>query len=260
MLGAIVGDVVGSRFEFNNYRAKDFQLFHSSCFPTDDSIMTLAVCQALLECKGHYTGLEKMAQNWLQEFGRWYPDAGYGGRFNQWIYSSNPKPYNSWGNGSAMRVSPVAYVANTLAEVKQLSYQVTCITHNHPEGIKGAEATAVATYMALHSATKTEIHQAMEQYYKLDFTLDEIRPTYEFNESCQDTVPQALQAFFESTDFEDAIRNGVSIGGDTDTIGAITGAVAGAYYGVPEEIAVKTWEYLDVTEKAVLKAFEEYFR
>lgn len=256
MLGAIVGDVVGSRFEFDNYRAKDFELFHSSCFPTDDSIMTLAICQALLESKGNYEDLEQRTQVWLQEFGRWYPDAGYGGRFNQWIYSQKPEPYNSWGNGSAMRVSPVAYVAKSLEEVKQLAYKVTCVTHNHPEGIKGAEATAVATYMALHGADKAEIRKAMEKYYKLDFTLDEIRPTYEFNESCQDTVPQALQAFFEAKDFEDAIRNGVSIGGDTDTIGAITGAVAGAYYGVPEAIAAKTWEYLDVTQRAVLQAFE----
>lgn len=257
MLGAIVGDVVGSRFEFDNYLAKDFELFHRECFPTDDSIMTLAVAQALMDSKADFSDLELQARVWLQEFGRWYPDAGYGGRFNGWIYSKNPQPYNSWGNGSAMRVSPVAYFAKDLEEVKLLSHKVTCITHNHPEGLKGAEATAVATFMALHGAGKAEIHAAMKEYYSLDFTLDEIRPIYEFNESCQETVPQSLVAFLESESFEDAIRNAISIGGDSDTLGAITGAIAGAYYGVPEDLAVKTREYLDETERAVLKKFEE---
>ena len=256
MLGALVGDIVGSRFEFDNYRAKDFELFAADCFPTDDSIMTLAICAALLECQGDYSKLEKATVAWMQKFGRRYPDGGYGGRFDRWIYTADPQPYNSWGNGSAMRVSPVAYVAGSLEEVKKLSYQVTCVTHNHPEGLKGAEATAVATYMALQGADKEEIRKVItEEYYPLDFTLDEIRDSYEFNESCQDTVPQALQAFFEAADFEDTIRNGVSIGGDTDTIGAIAGAVAGAYYGVPEAIAVKALTYLDETQKAVLARF-----
>lgn len=258
MLGAIVGDIVGSRFEFNNYRAKDFELFSAKCFATDDSIMTLAVCTALSKCKPDYSDLEKLAVEWMQSFGRMYPDAGYGGRFCQWIDSFNPQPYNSWGNGSAMRVSPVAYVAKSLEEVKELSYKVTCVTHNHLEGIKGAEATAIATYMALHGATMAEIRDIIiKDYYKIDFSLAEIRGTYEFNESCQDTVPQAMEAFFESINFEDAVRNAISVGGDSDTLAAITCAVAGAYYGVPEEIANKAMEYLDSTGKAVLENFSK---
>lgn len=257
MLGAIVGDIVGSRFEFNNYKAKSFELFTKDCFATDDTIMTLAVCTALDQCKPDYSDLEKQTIAWMQAIGRMYPNAGYGGRFGWWLETLEPKPYNSWGNGSAMRVSPVAYIAHSLEEVKELSYKVTCVTHNHPEGLKGAEATAVATYMALHGATKEQIREVMtKDYYQLDFTLDKIRPTYKFNESCQYTVPQALEAFFEATDFEDAIRNAISIGGDSDTLGAITGAVAGAYYGVPEEIAEKALEYLDRTEKAILLKFE----
>lgn len=256
MLGAIVGDIVGSRFEFDNYRAKDFEFFNDKCFATDDTIMTLAICTALDQCKPDYSDLEKQAVGWMQDFGRMYPNAGYGSKFTRWIDSIDPQPYNSWGNGSAMRVSPVAYIAKSIEEVKELSYKVTCVTHNHPEGIKGAEAAAVATYMALHGASKEEIRDVIEnEYYDIDFTLGEIRDTYEFNESCQDTVPQALQAFFESESFEDAIRNAISIGGDSDTLGAITGAVAGAYYGVPEEIGEKAMAYLDITGKAVVKRF-----
>lgn len=256
MLGAIVGDIVGSRFEFDNYRAKDFEFFNDKCFATDDTIMTLAICTALNQCKPDYSDLEKQAVGWMQDFGRMYPNAGYGSKFIRWIDSLDPQPYNSWGNGSAMRVSPVAYIAKSIEEVKALSYKVTCITHNHPEGIKGAEATAIATYMALHGASKEEIRDIIiNEYYNIDFTLGKIRDTYEFNESCQDTVPQALQAFFESENFEDAIRNAISIGGDSDTLGAITGAVAGAYYGVPEEIEEKAIAYLDITCKAVIKRF-----
>lgn len=256
ILGAIIGDIVGSRFEFDNYRAKDFEFFNDKCFATDDTIMTLAICTALDQCKPDYSDLEKQAVGWMQEFGRMYPGAGYGGKFCRWIDSIDPQPYNSWGNGSAMRVSPVAYVAKSLEEVKLLSYKVTYVTHNHPEGIKGAEATAVATFMALHGASKEEIRDVIiNGYYNMDFTLDEIRDTYEFNESCQDTVPQALQAFFESESFEDAIRNAISIGGDSDTLGAIAGAVAGAFYGVPEEIEERAMMYLDITGKAVIKRF-----
>ena len=261
LLGAIVGDIVGSRFEFDNHRSKDFDMFHRDCSPTDDSIMTMAVCVALMDCKPDYSNLEQKAVEWMQEFGKVYPHAGYGGRFRRWIVAADPKPYNSWGNGSAMRVSPVAYVAKSMDEVKELSRLVTQVTHNHPEGIKGAEATAVATYMALHGASKQEIHELITaNYYALDFTLDAIRSTYRFNESCQHTVPQALEAFFEAEDFESTLRNGISIGGDSDTIGAIAGAVAGAYYGIPQEIADQAWRYLDKTQKAVLRKFMEHIK
>lgn len=245
ILGAVLGDIIGSRFEWVNYKAKDFELFNEKCFFTDDSVMTLAVGQALKECYGDYADLSKEAIKSMQSIGKQYFDCDYGGSFRLWLNSPYPEPYNSWGNGAAMRVSACAYFATSLEEAKDLSYKVTAVTHNHKEGLKGAEATTVATYMALHGSTKEEIREYItNNYYTLEFTLDDIRADYEFDVSCQGSVPQALQAFFESTDYEDAIRNAVSIGGDSDTIAAISGAVAGAYYGVPEEIKEKSIDFL----------------
>jgi len=260
MLGAIVGDVVGSIYEFHNHRSKDFPLFNKKCFATDDSIMTLAIAKALVEWKKNGGDLSKLAVKYMQEIGRPYPYCGYGGRFLGWIYDKYPLPYNSFGNGAAMRVSPVAYVADSIEEVKELSKAVTEVSHNHPEGIKGAEATAVATWMALHDYRMEEIRRYIcENYYKLDFTLDDIRDTYRFNETCQDTVPQAIEAFLESDSFEDAIRCAISVGGDSDTLAAITCGIAGAYYGVPEKIGKKTRTYLDQRLTAVLDEFEATF-
>ena len=261
MLGAIVGDIVGSRFEWHNIKTKDFNLFNAACFATDDSIMTLAVAKALLSYeRGDYEKLRRDAVNCMIEVGRPYNDCGYGGAFYAWLYGDVHKPYNSFGNGSAMRVSPVAYVAESLDECKLLSLAVTDITHNHPEGIKGAEATAVATYLALHGASKDEIKDyIVKNYYDFHSALDEIRKTYRFNETCQMTVPQALTAFWESTSFVDAIKNAVSIGGDSDTVAAIAGAVAGAFYGVPTDCEKTASVFLDDRLTEILDAFEEKY-
>ena len=246
MWGAIIGDIVGSRFEFNNIKTKDFNLFDERCFFTDDSVMTIAVYQALKDCNGDYSNLSQHAIARMKEYGRRYPDRGYGSRFVWWLFSSDVKPYNSLGNGAAMRVSAVAYFANSIEQVKQLSYDVTAVTHNHPEGIKGAEATAVAVYLAKCGKSKEEIAQYVsDNYYPLNFTVDEIRPAYRFNETCQDTVPQAIKAFVESESFEDALRIAVSLGGDTDTLAAICMAIAEAYYGIPQQFIDQAKTYLD---------------
>jgi len=248
MLGAIIGDVVGSRFEFDNIKRKDFPLFDEHCDFTDDSVMTLAIAAALLNSKKDYSDLKEKAVEYMQKFGReTYPwGRGYGGMFKEWLHSDDPQPYNSWGNGAAMRVSPCGFFGKDIEEVKIISKCMTEVTHNHPEGIKGAEATSVVVFMAKNGSKIPEIKKYIcDNYYNIDFTIDKIRPFYGFAESCQETVPQALEAFFESTDFEDAIRNAVSIGGDSDTIAAITGGVAEAYYGIPEKIKKAVLPYLD---------------
>ena len=306
MIGAIVGDIAGSRFEFHNRKTKDFTLLVSrdevperprpkkgdkprrlgeallgggsllssmlkdnavqerSCYFTDDSVMTLAVADAIMKWReaggGPYYALSAEAVMSMQAFGRRYPHAGYGGAFRRWLGAANPEPYNSWGNGAAMRVSACGWAGRTLDDVKAMSRAVTEVTHNHPEGIKGAEATAVATFFARTGTSMDEIKEVVvRDYYPLDFTLDEIRPGYEFDVSCQGSVPQALEAFFESTSFEDAIRNAISIGGDSDTIGAICGAVAGAFYGVPDDICAKAETFLDVHLLKTLHDFERVF-
>lgn len=260
MLGAIIGDIVGSRFEWNNNRSKQFDLLTYKCSVTDDSIMSLAIAKALLESTSDYSDLSENAVKFMQGIGRHYPDCGYGGRFREWIHSDNPKPYGSYGNGSAMRVSACGFVANSLEEAKQLSKAVTEVTHNHPEGLKGAEATAVAIFLARSGKNLLEIRDYItKNYYPLNFTLDGIRDSYEFNESCQDTVPQALEAFFESKDFEDAIRNAISIGGDSDTLAAITGGIAEAYYGIPTEIRKHAITFLDKRLLKILVAFENKY-
>lgn len=260
MLGAIIGDIVGSRFEWDNYKRKDFEFFTKECMPTDDSIMSLAIGAGLLKSQPDYENLEKNTVEYMQSLGRKYPYCGYGVSFYFWIFGDDPKPYNSYGNGAAMRVSGAGTVASTLEEALELSKRVTVISHNHPEGIKGAQATAAAIYLAKTGSTKEEIKDYINQnFYKIDFTLDEIRDTYEFNEICQRTVPQALEAFFESTDFEDAIRNAISIGGDSDTIGAICGGIAEVYYGVPRNIRNQAIVFLDETLLSFLNQFEEAY-
>lgn len=196
MLGAIIGDIVGSRFEWNNNRSKEFELLTHKCFSTDDSIMTLAIAKAILDSAGNIDSLPGNAVKSMQELGRIYPNAGYGERFSGWLSSDDPQPYRSWGNGAAMRVSACGFAATTLEEAKSLSYKVTAVTHNHPEGLKGAEATAVAIFMAKSGSSLLEIQDYINKYYyKIDFKLDDIRTSYQFNESCQETVPQALEAF-----------------------------------------------------------------
>ena len=257
MIGAIIGDIVGSRFEWNNIKSKDFDLFTAGCFFTDDSVMTIAVADALIRAKGDFKLLPEYTVESMRRIGRPYPDCGYGGSFYHWMYSNDPKPYCSYGNGAAMRVSACGFMAKSLEEAIVLSEAVTGVTHNHPEGIKGAEATAVAIYLARSGYSIEEIQQRIStKYCPMDFTLDEIRDTYEFNETCQDTVPQALKAFFESLDFEDAIRNAISLGGDSDTLAAITGGIAEAYYGVPQGIKKKALKYLD---KELLQIVERFY-
>ncbi len=260
MLGAIIGDIVGSRFEWNNNKSKDFEFLTYKCFPTDDSIMTLALAQAILVSRSDYSNLSKNAVECMQAVGRNYPDCGYGGGFRSWIFSDEPKPYNSFGNGAAMRVSAAGFAANSLDEAKLISKKITEVTHNHPEGIKGAEAVATAIFMAKAGKSMLEIRDYIdENYYPMNFTLDQIRPSYQFNETCQDTVPQALMAFFESTGFEDAIRNAISIGGDSDTIAAICGGVAEAYYGIPADIRKHALTFLDKQLLQLLVAFENKY-
>ncbi len=273
MIGAIIGDIVGSRFEFNNHRSKDFELFTDECFVTDDSIMTLAVAKAIMEtCRTFepsvvtsgfsdefYSVLERNTIRYMQEIGRKYPNCGYGSRFYQWIFSDNPRPYNSFGNGAAMRISPVGFVARSEKEAVKMSKVVTSVSHNHAEGIKGAEATVIAIFMARTGSSKEEIRSRITRdYYELDFTLDEIRNTYEFNETCQGTVPEAIEAFLESTSFEDAIRNAISIGGDSDTLAAITGGLAEAYYGVPTDMEEKALTYLDPLLRSIYDEWQNF--
>lgn len=260
MMGAIIGDIAGSRFEASNHKSKDFELFTPHCSVTDDSIMTLAIAKAILECRNNKESLGELAVEHMQALGRLYPYCGFGGLFIQWVFSDDPEPYNSYGNGAAMRVSPCGYAAGSLEEAKELSRRVTEVTHNHPEGLKGAEATTVAVYLANAGRDLLEIREYIHtHYYPMTFTLDGIRPTYRFQASCQESVPQALIAFFESTGFEDAIRNAVSIGGDSDTIAAIAGAVAGAYYGIPEEIREEALSFLDERLVGILEEFERRY-
>ena len=254
MLGAIVGDIVGSIYEFNNHRSKAFPLFGGACDFTDDSVLTVAVADCLMN-QGNYA-------EYIKNYARKYPNRGYGGRFAQWIRFESMEPYNSWGNGSAMRVSSIGFAFNTLPLVLAESKKSAEVTHNHPEGIKGAQATAVAIYMARKGQTKEQIKAAIAKSfnYDLDRTLNEIRPVYKFNESCQETVPEAIIAFLESTNFEDAIRNGISLGGDSDTLTCITGGIAEAFYGgVPKNIADKALSYLPKEMREVVDEFRERY-
>ena len=246
MLGAIIGDIAGSKYEWINIKSKDFEFMDKECSVTDDSIMSLAIARALIEYRNEGGDLSERAIAAMQELGRKYRHAGYGVMFKKWIDSENPLPYYSYGNGAAMRVSACGFAATSLDEAKELSHKVTAVTHNHPEGLKGAEATAVAIYLARTGYDIFEIGDYIhENYYELFFSIDEIRDTYEFNESCQGTVPQAIMAFLDSNSFEDAIRNAISIGGDSDTIAAIAGGIAEAYYGIPEDIKTKVLTFLD---------------
>ena len=263
MIGAIAGDIAGQPYEFNNIKTKNFIFFSTLCRPTDDSAMTLAVAQALLDTDGRVEGLAEAAVRRMQEVGRRNPRAGYGGHFRYWLREDDPQPYNSWGNGAAMRVSGCGWAGRTLEEALALSDAVTGVSHNHPEGIKGARATTAAIFLLRTGTPVEEVRRhIVENYYPLDFTLDEIRPDYEFNESCQETVPQALVAFFEAKDYEDTIRNAISIGGDSDTLACIAGAIAEARWPVPFwvcEDADPRLKRFDSQLPSVLAEFEKRF-
>lgn len=255
MLGAIIGDIVGSVYEFNNTKRKDFPLFCEESNYTDDTVMSMAVLEALMD----YFNDEWHrfpVKSYLVDFANKYPcpKGGYGGRFRKWLFDPRQlspdgerHPYKSWGNGSAMRVSAVGWLSESFEQAEDLAKFSAEVTHNHPEGIKGAQATAVAIYMARHGKSKEEIRSLIEQRYgyNLHRTCDEIRPTYKFDESCQGTVPEAIIAFLESSDFEDAIRLAVSLGGDSDTLACITGGIAEAFYKhIPDWIRCEAYHRL----------------
>ncbi|MDY0079413.1 MAG: ADP-ribosylglycohydrolase family protein [Ignavibacteriaceae bacterium] len=253
MLGAVIGDIVGSRFEFANHRSKEFELLHSSCFVTDDSILTFATYDAIAN--------NLLFSEAYKKWTRLYPDKGYGGNFRFWAFSDNMKPYNSYGNGSAMRVSPCGWASDDLPTVLSLAEKSAAATHNHPEGIKGALATAHAVFLARMKHSKQDIKKNIEltYNYSLDFDFDELVRNYRFDVSCQGTVPQALFTFLISDSFEDSLRNAVCIGGDSDTLAAVNGAVAEAFYGIPRDIQNKALVFLDSTLLALLSQFQKQY-
>ncbi|MGF1458242.1 MAG: ADP-ribosylglycohydrolase family protein [Leptolyngbyaceae cyanobacterium] len=252
MLGAIAGDMIGSVYEFNNRRRKDFPLFTAETTFTDDTILSVAVADVLLN-GGSY------AQAFKDYYWRYpNPSGSYGARFHQWAASPSLTPYNSWGNGSAMRVSPVGFAAETLADALTQAEATAAVTHNHPEGIKGAQATAAAIFLGRQGKSKAAIREYVSQTfgYDLQRTVDEIRPVYTFNESCQGTVPEAIIAFLDAADFEDAIRNAVSLGGDSDTLTCITGGIAHGFYGtIPDILRQPVWERLDPPLREIVEKF-----
>jgi ADP-ribosylglycohydrolase len=254
MLGAIVGDIIGSVHEFIGTKTKDFPLFVPDSTFTDDTVLTVAVAdwvtsgQDLVELLHDYTHA--------------YPGRSYGLSYSRWANARSHQPYMSFGNGAAMRVSPVGFAFDTIEEVLAWAERSAAVTHNHREGIRGAQATAAAVFYARRSRDKDEMRRNLESRfgYDLGARLDDLRPTYRFNETCQDTVPQALIAFLEATDYEDAIRNAVSLGGDADTLACIAGGIAEAYYGgVPEEIAAPSMRLLDGRLTTVLHRFRERY-
>lgn len=253
MLGAIIGDIIGSRFEFNNTHSIDFELFTPECDFTDDTVCTIAVADALL--KGIPFG--DSLHSWCRRYP--YPKGAYGGSFTRWIHDDNPRPYHSFGNGSAMRVSPCGWISRDREIVLRKACESAECTHNHPEGIKGALCVADCMYHArTGNGMSRLIDLATKEYgYNLEMTCDSIRKTNSFNETCQVTVPQAIVCFLESTDFESAIRLAVSIGGDSDTIAAITGSIAEAYYGIPEHIKNSAFEYLPGEFLSIVHRFKK---
>lgn len=248
MLGSIIGDVVGSVYEFNNYRAKDFSpFFHINASFTDDTVCTVAVAEALID--------GKCPARTLKEWGeRYWSNGGWGRSFALWLGSDSLEPYGSYGNGAAMRVSPAGLLAKSLDQAQALAVKVTEVTHSHPEGMRGAAATASAVYLARTGSSAADIRDYVTDMFGYDLTktVDEIRPGYVFNETCQRTVPEALTCVLEATDFEDAIRNAISIGGDSDTVAAIAGGVAEALFGVPDHIVSEVWAKLPIDMRQVM--------
>lgn len=265
MRGATLGDIVGSRFEWHPIKTKDFEFINNTkCFYTDDSVMTIAVAEVLLQTAPEITE-EAFKANLISNMHKWgamHPDCGFGGHFYRWIMNGETEPYNSWGNGSAMRVSPVGWFFRDLDRTREVARWTAEVTHNHPEGIKGAEATASVIYLARTGSTKEEIKKYIEDEfgYNLNRSLDEIRPNYEFDESCMGTVPEAIICFLEGTDYEDILRNAISLGGDADTLAAIAGSMAEACYGIPQLIREGCLELLEPDMVDVIWKFEELVR
>ena len=262
MLGAIFGDIIGSHYEFDPTKNYDFQLLHEDSCPTDDTVMTLAVAKALME---HYADdddtIHRAVVKEMQALGRKYHNAGYGGRFYHWLDEYEPRPYHSFGNGSGMRVSPVGWIYPNLNHTLRVAKLTAEVTHNHPEGIKGAQAIAGAMYLARTGHDKDFIKEYLSNTfrYDLDRTLDDIRPTYEFDVTCQGSVPEAIIAFLESDSYEDAIRKAVSLGGDADTQACMAGAIAEAFYGdVPQEFKQEALDRLPDDLREIAERFEEF--
>lgn len=242
MLGALIGDMIGAPYEFDRGdKTKEFPLFQAASQFTDDSVMSTAIAEALLQCGSDADDdtVMKACTECMQKWGRRYPDAGYGARFIHWIHAGDPQPYNSFGNGSAMRVSAAGWLYDSLEKTRHIAALTAKVSHNHPEGIKGAEAAASVIWLARNGYNKKQIREYVtaEFGYDLSRTCDEIRPVYYHVESCQETVPEAITAFLEGEDFEDVIRTAVSLGGDCDTLTCIAGSIAEAFYGIPAEIA-----------------------
>ena len=256
ILGAVAGDIIGSVYERNNIHTTDFVLFSPFCRFTDDSVMTLAVAKWLTV--GDLT--EQALIRRMQELGRKYKDAGYGGNFRKWLFDEQPQPYNSWGNGSAMRVSPVGWYASTLEEAMQLAEITAKVSHNHPEGVKGAQAIAAAMFWAREGKSKADIKNRLQEtfHYDLERTLDEIRPHYHFDVSCQGSVPEAIRAYLEGRDFEEVIRLAISIGGDSDTIGAMAGSIAACTYPVPAHIHQRCTRILTADLNTIMNDFTSF--
>ena len=259
MIGAILGDIIGSPYEFDmGDKTKVFPLFSRHSAFTDDTVMTIAVAEALMDAPGSEAEITKALITSMQKWGRRYPYAGYGLRFGAWLRSKDPQPYNSFGNGSAMRVSPAAWLYGDLETVRKMARLTAIVTHNHPEGIKGAEATACAIFLGRTGSTKGQIKAFLEKAfgYDLSRSCNEIRPTYHHVESCQETVPEAITAFLEGESFEDVIRTAVSLGGDCDTLTCIAGSMAEGFYGVPQDLKKACCDRLDPAILKVLKRFE----
>ena len=244
MYGAILGDMIGAPYEFDQGdKSKDFMMWNKRVHFTDDTVMTIAVAEALMDA-GLDAGEEEIKTavvKSMQKWGNKYPDAGYGGRFIGWLAEKNPRPYGSWGNGSAMRVSAAGWLYDTLERTREVAGWTAEVTHDHPEGVKGAEVTAGAIFLARTGSSKDEIREYIikEFGYDLSRTCDEIRPSYHHVESCQETVPEAVTAFLEGEDFEDVIRTAVSLGGDCDTLTCIAGSIAEAFYGISDEMKLE---------------------
>ena len=253
MLGAMIGDIVGSVFEWDNIKSTKFPFFSPKGFFTDDSVLTAATAQAILSGTSYTEA--------YQDFSRRYPGRGYGGNFQHWIYADDPQPYNSWGNGSAMRVSPVGFAFTSIEEVLEQAERSAEVTHDHPEGVKGAQAAALAVFLARQKVSKKEMRTEIANRfgYDMDRSLDQIRPVYIYDVSCQGSVPEAIIAFLESSNFEDAIRKAISIGGDSDTIACITGGIAEACYGIPEEIAQQAYTYLPEEFLGIIEDFRDKY-
>ena len=262
MIGAIMGDMIGAPYEFDRSpKTKEFPLFSRGSNFTDDSVMTVAVAEALMDTIGKSDDEIKDALvASMQKWGHRYPLAGYGGMFYEWLLTKNPKPYGSFGNGSAMRVSSAGWLYDTLEETRHMARLTAEVTHNHPEGIKGAEATASAIFLARNGATKEEIKEYIirEFGYDLSRTCDDIRPGYHHVETCQQTVPEAITAFVEGKDFEDVIRTAVSLGGDCDTLTCIAGGMAEAMYGIPEDMENECRKRLPKDMLAVVERFDNF--